>query len=297
MDIQQLRYVVALGRELHFSRAAQSLRVTQPTLSQQVKKLEEELGKPLFERSPHQVKLTAAGKKFLPYAVSILEQMQKAAGEVHEETGVVSGVIQLGVIPTICPYLMPAVVMELAEKFPKLKLEIYEETTSMLLGNLKDGKLDMGILALPVQDKSLAARRVGNDPFYLAVAKNHPWAKKKTVDRKEIMKEKLLILQEGHCFGQQSLDFCKLSRRDPQVSFQGSSLTSVMALAAAGRGVTFVPRLAMKYAAADLKFIPLDAGEQSSREIGIIWRMSSPLDPARRALIDTVAGTFEKTGR
>jgi LysR family transcriptional regulator, hydrogen peroxide-inducible genes activator len=286
MDIQQLRYFVAVAQELHFNRAAQKTHVTQPTLSQQLKKLEDELGKPLLERSPQKTRLTQAGEKFLPYALSVLEQLQKGVRELRENSEVTAGTVRLGVIPTIGPYLMPDVIIRLGKSAPQVRIELYEETTSVLLEKLRSGNLDIGILALPVEEKGIAARGLSRESFYLAVAAKHRLASKRMVTRQEVLREKLLILKEGHCFGQQSIQFCKLARTDSRVVFQGSSLTSVLALAEAGEGVTFVPEMALlRLSGFRLKFIAFAPQDRPCRELGAAWRLNAPLERAQKEII------------
>lgn len=288
MDIQQLRYMVALSQELHFQRAAEKAHVAQPSLSQAIKKLESELGVLLFERSPQGVRLTPEGKKFLSVSLAVLDHLQKVTEELREKESGINGTIRIGVIPTICPYLMPRVITHLKKTAPRLQLELSEETTSILVDQIKEGKLDLGVLALPVGEKGLAEKTLVREPFYLAVSKNHPLAGRKRITRKDILSEKILVLKEGHCFGHQTLEFCKMSRQDTQVIFQGSSLTSVMKLAALGEGVTFAPEIAAHPEDfPDLKFIPF-APPAPSREIGMIWRLSAPLNKAERFLMETV---------
>lgn len=284
MDIQQLRYMVALARELHFQRAAQKSHVTQPSLSQAIKKLESELGVLLFERSPKAVRLTAEGKTFLATALAVLEQLQRAAEELREMSHEICGTLRIGVIPTICPYLMPKVITQLKKAAPRLTLELSEETTSILVEQIREGKLDLGVLALPIAEKGLAEKVLSREPFYLAVSKRHPLAAQRTVTRKDILNEKVLVLQEGHCLGHQTLEFCKISRQDTQVIFQGSSLTSVMKLAALGEGVTFVPEMAVSPKDfPGLKFIPFSP-KPPSREIGMVWRLSASFNKAEHVL-------------
>ena len=291
MDIQQLRYMVALAQELHFQRAAQKTHVAQPSLSQAIKKLESELGVPLFERSPRKVRLTAEGEKFLSVSLTVLGHLQKVTEEFREMSQEVRGTLRVGVIPTICPYLMPRVITQLKKTAPHLTLELSEETTSILVEQIKEGKLDLGVLALPVAEKGLAEKALHREVFYLAVARNHPLAARRTVSRKDIVNEKILVLKEGHCFGHQILEFCKMSRQDTQVIFQGSSLTSVMKLAALGEGITLVPEMAVHPKDfPDLKFIPF-APPPPSREIGILWRLSASFNKAEHFL----AGIIEQT--
>lgn len=289
MEIQQIRYVVALSQELHFLKAAQKTNVSQPTLSQQIKKLEDELGAPLFERSPRRVRLTHQGEKFLPYAVSLLDTLQKGVREMRDDSDVVSGTVRVGAIPTICPYVIPDVLAGLAKTAPRVRVQLYEETTSILIEDLKSGRLDIAILALPIADRGISTLALHREPFFAAVSKTHPLAGRARVGRKELLKERLLILREGHCFGQQSMEFCKINRQDPQVSFLGSSLASVMAMAERGQGVTFVPKMAVdKTPEGRLRFIPLPPKEGPYREIGAAWRLTAPLDKAQKVFLETV---------
>lgn len=293
MEMAQLRYMAALAQELHFRRAAQKSHVTQPTLSQSIQKLEKELGVPLFERSARGVRLTPEGKKFLSSAVNALDHLDKTARELQESSREAAGTVRIGVLPTVCPYLMPQVITRLEKTAPRIKLELSEETTSILVEQIKNGTLDLGIAALPVNEKGLVEKVLWREPFYLAVARDHPLVGKKAVTQKEMMKEKVLVLEEGRCFGQQALEFCGTKRQDAQVVFQGSSLTSVMKLAALGEGVALVPQMALpQKGAADLRFIPF-APKPPFRELGVLWRLSVPLAKAGRALIEAIEQTLK----
>ncbi len=294
MELQQLRYIVALSQELNFLRAARRASITQPTLSQQVKKLEDELGAPLFERSSHGVRLTPAGEKFMPFAMAALDTLKKGLTELQKESKDISGKIAVSVIPTIHPYLMPGVLIKVKREAPRLSIELHEEKTSVLLESLKTGKIDLGILALPAGEAGIVSRSIGKEEFLLAVAKDHALAKRKQVTPRIIKEEKLLILQEGHCFTDQALEYCKRPREDAQVTFQGSSLTSVMKLASVGEGLTLVPKMAaIERENPDLVFIPFQS-PKPHREIGIVWRITSPLTPAHHFLIETVSGIFQR---
>ena len=294
MELHQLRYIVALSQERNFLRAAKRVNITQPTLSHQIKKLENEIGAPLFERSSHGVRLTAAGEKFIPYAVATLDNLEKGLANLQENSNDISGKITVGAIPTISPYLIPDVLVNLKKKASRLSIELYEETTSLLLESLKAGKIDLGILSLPVSDTGIVSRSIGKEEFFLATSKQHPLSKQKQVTAKIIKEEKLLILQEGHCFADQALEYCKTRRENTQIIFQGSSLTSVMKLASVGEGLTLVPKMAVSESEnPNLVFIPFKK-PKPSREIGIVWRVTAPLTPARRLFIDTTASVFEK---
>lgn len=294
MELQQLRYIVALSQERNFLRAAKRAHITQPTLSHQIKKLEQELGTPLFERSSHGVRLTAAGEKFIPYAISTIDNLEKALSELRGSTKDISGKIALGAIPTISPYLIPDIIIRLRKEAPRLSLTLYEETTSLLLDSIKAGKIDIGILSLPITDPGLVCSSIGKEEFFLAVSKKHALAKKKQITASEIKKERLLILQEGHCFADQALEYCRHRREDSQVIFQGSSLSSVLKLASIGEGLTLVPKMAVAVKEnPSLAFVPFSS-PKPSREIGIVWRITAPLTPAHHFFIDIVANQFKK---
>lgn len=290
MDLQQLRYVVAVYHERHFGRAADRVHISQPTLSQQIKKLERELGAALFERSPRGVSVTPAGEKFLPRALAVLETLEKAVGELGADAKEVRGLLRVAAIPTVGAYLLPGVVARLRKTAPRLSLELHDLTTSLLLEHLKQGRVDIGVLATDVNERGLVGRTVGREPFYLAAEKSHPLARRNRVSLKEVMREKLLILQEGHCFRNQALAYCRLEAQDPRVVFQGSSLTSVMRMAAAKEGVTLVPRMAAEAHGA-LKFIRF-APPEPARDIVVAWRVTTPLGRAHDLLIAAVEAAF-----
>lgn len=276
MEIQQLRYIVALSQTLNFRKASERVHVTQPTLSQQIKKLEEELGKPLFERNARNVRLTPEGEIFIPYAMRILKEMKSGLESVQDESDELAGTVRIGAIPTICPYLIPRLITQLSKHAPNIRLDLFEETTSVVLDSLKSSKLDMAVLALPVDVSGISTVPIGIEHYYLAVHASNPLSKKSSVAITDLKTEKMLILQEGHCFGDQSLGVCRIKRENPQVRFQGSSLTSVLTLAASDQGVTFIPEMAIPYQKnPKLKYVPFKKECQAFRTIGIATRTSA----------------------
>ncbi len=286
MDLQQLRYVVALHRERHFQRAADRVHISQPTLSQQVKKLERELGVPLFERSSRRVRPTAAGDAFAAKAAAVLETLEGASEEARRNAQELTGRLSVAAIPTLAPYILPPVLQALRRRAPKLTVEVHELTTSLLVEHLKEGRVDVGVLALPIEDRGLVSRSVGREPFYLATSRAHPLAARKKIRPDDLKAERLLILQEGHCFRQQSLEVCGRNADDPRVIFQGSSLSSVMRMAASGEGVTLVPRMAAEPRLhPGLAFRPF-ASPVPSRDLGFLWRVTTSLGPAHTLFMD-----------
>lgn len=296
MEIHQLRYALAVHREKHFGRAARRVPISQPTLSQQIRKLERELGVRLFERSPHGVRTSPAGERFIAAAAAGLETLERAAREAQDGADALSGTVRWGAIPTVAPYVLPGLVAALKRKAPRVVLEFHELTTALLTEAVKNGRVDIGLLALPVTDSGFMTRPLGEDPFYLAVAAAHPLARKKSLRLSDIASEPLLILQEGHCFRNQSLEFCKMSGRDPRVIFEGSGLESVMGLAATGAGVTFVPRLAVR--AADhprLSFVPFHP-PAPARTLGALWRSTMIPTRAQRFVMDLMENLLKSPG-
>jgi LysR family transcriptional regulator, hydrogen peroxide-inducible genes activator len=292
MNLQELRYFVGLSQELHFNRAAAKSNVTQPTLSQAIMNLEKELGVPLFERSPRRVSLTPEGRKFLPHAVAVLDELRRAKEEAREPSGEIRGSVRVGVIPTLCAYLMPEIILRAHKEAPKLTIALFELTTSVLLQYLKENRIDMGLLSLPVKDRGISALPVGKDPFYLAVRAGHRLASKKSVTLKDIAGERMLVLQEGHCFGDQTLEFCRIGRQSPEVIFEGDSLASVLKLVESGYGITPVPGLAVE-PRSRLKFVPF-AKPAPSRELAVVWRVTSSLNRAQKFLMQAIKDETEK---
>jgi LysR family hydrogen peroxide-inducible transcriptional activator len=292
MDIRPLRYFSVLARELHFQRAARRLHVTQPALSQAVHKLEQELGVRLFERSPRQVTLTAAGARFLPRVLAVLEEVRRSVEALDESGEAPGGTLRVAAIPTLCPYVMPEIILSLRREAPRVVLELDELPTSTLVDKLKQGGLDLGLLSLPIQDRGLACLSLGREPFYLAVGSAHPLARRKSVKVAALGREKIMVLREAHCFSRQALNFCKLSRQDPRVIFQGDSLLSVLRLVAAGEAVTLVPSLARDHSPG-LCFLPFSS-PGPSREIGLVWRLSTPPGRIQRLFIETVRLVLQK---
>ncbi len=295
MNFQELRYFLVLSQELHFIRAAQKLNITQPTLSQAIQSLEKSLGAVLFERGPKQVTLTAQGRKFLPHVLSVIEELKLASEEIQDKKGPLRDTVSLGVIPTICPYLVPRVLIRLRREAPFLSLVLQELTTSLLVQFLKEGRLELGLLSLPLKEKAVATSNIITEPFYLAVPAGHALASRSHVTLKNIVSERLLVLKEGHCFGEQALAFCRLERKDEKVIFQGDSLSSVLKLVEAGQGVTLVPKMAIEEnLEKPIRFIPF-ADRAPSRTLGIAWRVTHRLSRAQQFVIDVIENEL-KTG-
>ncbi|WFC41121.1 DNA-binding transcriptional regulator OxyR [Pseudoxanthomonas sp. SE1] len=280
MNLRDLKYLVALADHKHFGRAAAACYVSQPTLSTQIKKLEDELGVPLVERAPRKVMLTPAGRDAADRArriVAEVEQMKEAARRSQDPE---AGTVRLGLFPTLGPYLLPHVVPRLRARFPHLELLLIEEKSDVLLSRLREGKLDAGLLALPVADDQLHTEFLFEEPFLLAVPESHPLAKRESLTLAELSQHQLLLLEDGHCLREQALDVCRLSGANEKSEFRATSLETLRQMVAADVGITLLPTLAVKPPVARYENIHLLGFSDShpSRQIAMVWRKSSAMN-------------------
>lgn len=279
MNLRDLKYLVALADHKHFGRAAAACYVSQPTLSTQIKKLEDELGVPLVERAPRKVMLTPAGRDAADRArriVAEVDQMKEAARRSQDPE---AGTVRLGLFPTLGPYLLPHVVPRLRARFPHLELLLVEEKSDVLLSRLREGKLDAGLLALPIADDQLHAEFLFEEPFVLAVSESHPLAQRDSLSLAELSQQQLLLLEDGHCLREQALDVCRLSGANEKSEFRATSLETLRQMVAADVGITLLPTLAVKPPVARSENIHLLGFSDShpSRQIAMVWRKSSAM--------------------
>lgn len=295
MNLRDLKYLVALADLRHFGKAADACFVSQPTLSTQIRKLEEELGVALVERAPRNVMLTAAGQDVVQRArriVGEVEQMREAARRSMDPE---SGSLRLGVFPTLAPYLLPHVVPQLRERFPKLELLLVEDKSDVLLQRVREGKLDAALLALPMHDEQLHAELLFEEPFVFAAPLQHPLASRTVMSISELSDQTLLLLEDGHCLRDQALDVCRLSGANEKAGFSATSLETLRQMVAAGVGVTLLPALSVHEPIAqspNIRLIPFRA-PAPSRQIALAWRKSSALDRFLRTLADAI-GTLAR---
>ena len=279
MNLRDLKYLVALADHRHFGRAAAACYVSQPTLSTQIRKLEDELGVPLVERAPRKVMLTPAGREAAERArriVAEVEQMKEAARRSQDPE---AGTVRLGIFPTLAPYLLPHVVPRVRARFPQLELLLVEEKSDELLARLRDGKLDAAVLALPVHDEQLHSEFLFEEPFVLAVPENHPLSRRDALTLDELAEQRLLLLEDGHCLREQALDVCRLSGAHERTEFRATSLETLRQMVAANVGVTLLPTLAIKppVARSDNIHLLRFADSHPSRSIAMVWRRSSAM--------------------
>src|SRR5271170_3912474 len=245
MEFQQLKYVCAIADTCSFSRAAERCHVAQPSLSQQVLKLEEDLGSRLFDRLGRSVRLTEAGRAFLPHARSILQQMEAARTGVEDKRTDVRGSVAVGVIPTIAPYLMPLCIAAFSKKHVEAKLRIVEETTPVLVASLRNLSIDVAILSLPLRHKEFEIFPLRTEPLFAVLPKDHPRARARSLSLKELSGEPFVMLRDGHCFRDMSVAACTRAKVNPRIAFESGQFSSLLGMVAAGIGVSLVPEMAM----------------------------------------------------
>lgn len=293
MNLRDLKYFVAVADLGHFGQAAERCFVSQPTLSMQIRKLEDELGVSLLERLPRKVKLTEAGELIYEKAREILRQSEaiKLTAEQFSKPG--TGRLRLGAFPTLAPYLLPHIVPRIKRALPDVRLYLYEEKTQDLVDMLADGELDAALLADPVQEPSLKRMPLFREHFLLAVDQKHILADAKVIETASLATEPLLLLEDGHCLRDQALEVCALAGTHEQDEFRASSLETLRHMVASGMGSTLLPELTVQppvYNPETLRFIPF-ASPQPKRDIALFWRNSSALSN----LLEMVGGEIRQT--
>ncbi|MFP1645068.1 hydrogen peroxide-inducible genes activator [Pontitalea aquivivens] len=287
ISIRHLRYFEALAQHGHFGRAAEACSISQPALSLQMKELEQILGTPLIERGARQIRLTATGEAFAARAHAILRAIEDLADLARASAGPLTGRLRIGVIPTVAPYLLPRVIQVLGARFPDLDLRPREAVTGKLVEDLNEGRLDVAIVALPVSEPSLAEHPLFTEEFVLVRPATD--AARPVPNPETLRTMRLLLLEEGHCFRDQALSFCKMSATAPSDLMEGSSLSTLVQMVGAGIGVTLIPQMAVAIetstAPVSVARLPAPVPE---RTIGLVWRRTNPLGQQFTALIDMV---------
>lgn len=298
MTLTELRYLVALAQHRHFGRAAESCFVSQPTLSVAIKKLEDELGVPLFERRKQEVTLTVAGERIVEQAQRVLEEAAAIKELAKDGRDQLSGPLRLGAIYTIGPYLFPHLIPVLHERAPHMPLVIEENYTARLSERLRQGELDAILIALPFQEPGMVVLPLYDEPFVVVLPSSHPWTVRETIPADELSQESLLMLGSGHCFRSQVLDACpgcaqRLDTQSLAQTVEGTSLETLRHMVASGMGVTVLPVTAAgadRYAQrllATRRF----AEPEPQRRVALAWRTSFPrpaaIEALRQAILDS----------
>ena len=293
MNLRDLKYLVALADHRHFGRAAASCFVSQPTLSTQIKKLEDELGLPLVERSPRKVMLTPAGVEAAARARVIVAEIEQRKEAARRRVDPEAGAVRLGIFPTLGPYLLPHVIPNIRGRFPQLELLLVEEKSDELLHRLRDGRLDAALLALPLDDDQLHAEFLFEEPFLLAVSGQHPLARRLHLDVQELSTQKLLLLEDGHCLRDQALAVCRLFGANEKSEFRATSLETLRQMVAADVGITLLPTLSVKPPvprSTNIALLDFEGEDRPSRRIAMVWRRSS----AMTGFLEQLAEQFKR---
>ena len=285
MELQQLRYVLAVARTGNFSRAAEQCHVSQPSLSQQIQKLEEELGEKLFDRLRQRAQLTPVGEAFARRAARILEEVESAGREAREARELASGSVCVGALPTIAPYLLPSVIVRFAACFPGVQVVVQEDTTERMLALLAAGEVDFSIVSLPITDARFEVETLFDEDLLLAVPVRHRLARRATIALADLDRERFILMREGHCLGDQVLDFCHRQDFRPNVSCRSAQIETVQALVAAGLGVSLVPQMACTSGPVKrLVYRPLQDA-RPRRTIVALWLRQRPPGRAAREFL------------
>ena len=302
MTLTELRYIVAVAREHHFGRAADACFVSQPTLSVAIKKLEDELGVALFERTSNETAVTPVGREIVAQAQRVLEQAAAIKELAKHGKDPLAGPLRLGVIYSIAPYLLPLLVPKIIQSAPQMPLILEENFTYRLLEMLRSGDIDVALIALPFDDSGLSVQALYDEPFMVALPAGHAWEKRKTIAAADLKKETMLLLGAGHCLRDQVLQVCpelmrfsSSSAAGIQKTFEGSSLETIRHMVASGVGLTVLPASAVADAPPrkkDLIVYRPFAEPAPSRRIALVWRKSYQ----RSSAIETLRACIDNSG-
>ncbi len=295
MEVHQLRYFCAVARHGTFTRASEVEHVAQPSLSQQILKLEAELGARLFDRLPRSAKLTVFGKAFLPKAERILRELQEARTELREMSGNEKGEVVVGIIPTIAAYLLPKLLNGFTVRHPLVTITIIEDITPTLVQRLHEGTIDIAVAALPIPGSELTSVELFAEKFYAVIPEKHRLASHAVISLAELNREPFLLLKEGHCFRDSLIAACHKLKMFPSIIFESGQFATIMAMVSAGMGVSAVPAMAVQ-PKPGCKFIPI-SGKHNTRVVGIVTSRHHYQSRAQRLLMKHMRDACEELAR
>ncbi len=300
MNLRDLQYIIAVAETHHFGKAAERCFVSQPTLSGQIKKLEEELGVAVFERTNRSVEITPVGEEILRLARQIMEQADAIQQLALAHQDPLAGPLRVGAIPTLSPYLMPLILAPLKKQHAKMQLVLSEELTDILLQRLRNHEIDAALLATAVDEQDLESMPLFDEPFWVAFPREHAFYEKDRITRRDLDKENLLLLAEGHCLAEQAMDVCHMKERQVKgemADLRAASLETLIPLVSAGYGITLVPALAMQgswTSGSGVVAQPL-AMPDASRRVSLVFRHSYPRRAALQAFADVILNNLPNT--
>lgn len=286
MNIRDLKYIIAVAENENFAKAANQVFVSQPALSMQIKKLEDELEVKIFERDKKRFLITEAGREIIKKsreALHKIDEIKEIAKNFHDPFG---GTLKIGAFPTLASYFFPDLVKKISKKFPKLKLFLTEEKTEELLKKLQNGEIDIALLAMPIAEPDLLGEKIFTEKFLLAMPQNHQLAKKKKIQASDLKGQNLMLLEDGHCLRNQALEACSMLGAFEAQDFRATSLETLRQMVLAGSGITFMPEIAVKK---DDKISYLPIANAPTRSIGLYFRKNF----SRKELVKEVVGVLK----
>jgi LysR family hydrogen peroxide-inducible transcriptional activator len=291
VEFHQLRYFCAIAESGGFSRAARLTHVSQPSLSQQIHKLEEELGARLFDRIGRTVRLTEVGRAFLPRARALLSDLEAARSTVVEGGTSITGSVCVGVIPTIAPYFLPPLLATFSRRYPQARVTVVEEITPLLLERMRTGAVDVAVVAVPLQMRGheFQSFPLIQEKLYAALPKQHKLAKRRRITLGELQDEPFLLLRDGHCFRETAVAACKRARVQPKIIFESGQFSSILSMVCAGLGVSIIPAMALEKRNG-CHFVPLADG-RATRAIGAVTLNGRSLSRAQQAFLSHLTAT------
>jgi len=300
MNLRDLRYLVAVADTQHFGRAAQQCFVSQPTLSGQIKKLEEELGAIFFERTRQSVHVTPVGESIVAQAKRVLEQADALHNIAQSHQDPLTGTLRMGAITTLSPYLMPLILKPLKKRYPQIKLVLSEEFTDTLLKRLGNHEIDAALLATTVDDPAFVTVPLFNEPFWLVNPRNHELAKKEHISQTDLDSADMLLLSEGHCLADQAMDVCHMQERMTQgdmADLRAASLETLLQMVIVGFGCTLLPALALKTASAKDRGLVMRQLQlpDTHRQVSLVYRRSFPRQKALEAFKEIVLSNLPES--
>lgn len=295
LTIRQMRYFDAVATTLHFGKAAALAHVSQPALSAQIMEMEKHLGVMLIERTRNSTLLTAKGQEILAHVRTVLNAIDQLELAAKENTGTLEGLLRIGIIPTVAPYIVPPIVPALRQRHPLIEIELKEAVTDQLIADLNEGRLDAIIAALPVDADNLVTKSLLIDRFFMAVTDNKDSILTSPLVQTDVNVDRLLLLEEGHCLRDQALAVCKSASKKTLTNFGATSMTTLLQMVAHDMGMTLIPEMAIETETSRNKIRILPFAEPAPyREIGLIWRRSSARHADMEALAKVIVSSLEQ---
>jgi LysR family transcriptional regulator, hydrogen peroxide-inducible genes activator len=280
MEMHQLRYFVAVAQTGNFSRAAERCHVSQPSLSQQIAKLEHRLGQPLLNRLGRKATLTDAGRLLLERATAILAEVEDVEHRLKDADDPKGGRLAIGAIPTVAPYLLPPALENFVQRNPNVVLTIHEDVTKHLIQGVAEGNLDLAVVALPIDDERLHVEALMTEPLLLAMGRRHPLNRRRRITVQDLNKERFILLNEMHCLGEQVMSFCRANECLPQIACRSAQIGTVQKLIALGQGISLLPDMARRADGSPSLVYRSLATNQPQRTIAVVWHRQHYLSSA-----------------